>query len=216
MLEAYKTDKAFNKNYDNGQARTGMKDCVNRRPRFYNVVSLLKSVSDVEGDVMEVGCFKGFSMFLMCHVGAQLKPGFKGEGFHIIDSFEGLSEPVAEDLTKGTRAKKHKFSSPISVLKKTIAPYPNVNITKGWVPEVFKGYPKRKYRFVHIDVDIYEPTIESLRFFYDQVSQGGALMIDDYGYSTFPGCRRAVDAFCKERNVNVCALSTGNAFIIKR
>ena len=45
--------------------------------------------------------------------------------------------------------------------------------------------------FVHLDVDLYEPTRACLDYFLPRLSPGGFVICDDYGAPTFPGAARA-------------------------
>jgi len=48
---------------------------------------------------------------------------------------------------------------------------------------------------VHIDVDVYPPTEFCLRFFAPRLARGALLVVDDYGFLTCPGAKKAVDDF---------------------
>ena len=39
-------------------------------------------------------------------------------------------------------------------------------IFSGWIPEKFHRIEDKKFQFVHLDVDLYEPTRDSLYFFF--------------------------------------------------
>ena len=84
---------------------------------------------------------------------------------------------------------------------------------KGWIPSRFDEVSHRRFAFVHIDVDLYEPTRDSIAFFYSRLSEGGILLIDDYGFSTCPGATRAVDEAGLSHTM--IALSDGGGFLIK-
>ena len=47
-----------------------------------------------------------------------------------------------------------------------------VKIYKGWIPEKFNLVDNSKFSFVHIDVDLYEPTLKSLEFFFPRLEEG--------------------------------------------
>jgi hypothetical protein len=53
--------------------------------------------------------------------------------------------------------------------------------------------------FLHMDGDWYASTRDILENLYDQVSAGGIIQIDDYGY--WDGCRRAVTEFMEARGL---------------
>jgi hypothetical protein len=46
---------------------------------------------------------------------------------------------------------------------------------------------------VHIDVDLYQPYVDSIEFFYPRLLDGGVMVFDDYGSAGFMGARKAVD-----------------------
>ena len=97
--------------------------------------------------------------------------------------------------------------------------FPNVEIVKGWIPDVLSTLAEQNYRFVHVDVDLYQPTLDSLGYFYPRMTVGGIIVIDDYGPwpgNQWPGCLKAVQEFSKEHDVPFAPLDTGNAIIIKR
>ena len=54
---------------------------------------------------------------------------------------------------------------------------------------------KERYIFVHIDPDLYEPTIQGLKYFWPRMVKNGILMIHDYNSLQFPGVRKAVREF---------------------
>ena len=64
----------------------------------------------------------------------------------------------------------------------------------------------RKYCIVSLDTDLYEPTYHGLNFFYDRLVPGGVIMIHDYNSSQYPGVKRAVRRFSRERGVYVMPL----------
>jgi hypothetical protein len=50
-------------------------------------------------------------------------------------------------------------------------------------------------QFIHLDVDIEEPTRYVLERFGPLMPCGGIIVVDDYGFTTAPGARRGVDTF---------------------
>ena len=60
-----------------------------------------------------------------------------------------------------------------------------------------KEFPRRHliegYRFVHLDVDLYQPTRDSFDYFYPRLIKGGIIVCDDYNW---PGARKAIEEAC--------------------
>ena len=61
-------------------------------------------------------------------------------------------------------------------------------------PDTTKTLTEKTFALVHIDADLYLPTIEALKFFYPKVSAGGVLIIHDYNH-TWEGIKQALDEF---------------------
>ncbi len=197
-----------------------------RDRKFWQMIQFFKAVQHLEGQTAEAGCERGLSSYLICHYARKTKTGYDGSTHHVFDSFKGLSLPVEADL--GGRANENKYvqtpesrtienrKSFLKVTQATLKDFPGVNYYMGWIPEVFADTQKRAYKFVHIDLDLYEPTYHSLKYFYPQVVSGGCMVIDDYGWLTWPGVKSATDQWAQENGCHVIPLITGNAVIFKK
>ena len=182
---------------------------------------MLKLTRGLNGALLEAGCFRGLASNLICQTLRAEDPEFKGKRYFMVDSFEGLSQPTEEDGAFSLQ----RFSegafrgTSFGHSKGTMAEFPQVRILKGWIPKVFETLPDQRYRFVHVDVDIFEPTLHCLEYFYPRMTKGGIIVVDDYGpwpQGNWPGCRKAVHKFCEEHAVPFAKLDTGNAVIIRR
>lgn len=207
--------------YQRSLKSSRMSDNAIRRERFFHLYQLLRMTRGVPGHTAETGVFRGCSSFLTCEVLKEEEPDFDGHSHYMIDSFEGLSEPVEKDGDYPTKrqAESAFTNTSVEVVRETMSDYPRANILKGWIPEILQKLPDQQYRFVHVDVDVYEPTLASLRYFFPKLSQGGAILCDDYGpwkNNNWPGCIQAVNEFSQEIGQQFFLLDSGNVFFIKR
>ena len=113
-------------------------------------------------------------------------------------------------------AAKDRIKRIIAEYVKVLENFNFVKLYKGWIPDRFEEVSGKKFSFAHIDVDLYEPTRDSLEFFFPRLVEGGSIVVDDYGMSQFPGCKKAVDEFL---NRNECKLfyemPAGGCFMMK-
>lgn len=176
--------------------------------RRYTLRELLKLVSHLPGDAAECGAHRGFSSYLICEA-------LQGTDaiVHLFDSFEGLSQPEARD---GDYWQRGSLTSAEEVLHETLAGFDNYRAYKGWIPTRFEEVSNRRFRFVHIDVDLYQPTYDSLAFFYPRVERGGIVLLDDHGFRSCPGARAAADAYMSDKPEPIALLPTGQGFFVKR
>ncbi len=87
----------------------------------------------------------------------------------------------------------------------------------GWIPESLSSVPDRTYKFVHVDLDLYEPIKGAVEYFYPRMVKGGIIVIDEYAIPRWPGARKAVDEFCQVNHLMTpVPLTTGNGVMIKK
>jgi O-methyltransferase len=80
---------------------------------------------------------------------------------------------------------------------------------------VTEALKSRQFAFVHLDADLYEPTLAGLRFFYPRVAPGGFLIVHDY--NAWAGARKAVMDFMQDKVETVVPLpdKSGSALVVK-
>ncbi len=179
--------------------------------RKFFLRSLLALVERLPGDTAECGVWTGASSWFICDA-------TKGNGrtHHGFDSFAGLSQPAAADRVASheTYWQEGDLDSSEAIAARTLSDY-DVRLYRGMIPDRFPEVADRSFCFVHIDVDLYEPTRDSVSFFYDRLTHGGIMLLDDYGFATCPGATKAIDEFFRDKPEPLVHVPTGQAFIIK-
>lgn len=90
-----------------------------------------------------------------------------------------------------------------------------VKIFKGYFPEtVTDEVLNQKYIFVNLDMDLYKPTLEGLRIFWDRMVDGGVILIHDYFSEAFPNVRQAIHDFENEINTKIHKIPIGDKLSI--
>ncbi len=178
--------------------------------RKYNLREFARSVVGLEGAVAECGCYVGVSAWFMASV-------IGGADFYLFDSFEGLSEPSSKDSAPEglPQWKKGDLITTEGELRRNLSEFDNIHIFKGWIPERFKEVVGCEFKLVHIDVDLYQPTLDSLAFFYPRLVSGGVIVMDDYGFANCPGAYDAANYFMQDKPEAIIHLTTGQGVIIK-
>lgn len=177
--------------------------------RRWMVKELLRLVEHIPGDTAECGVYNGSTSYLICAANArstQLKTHF---GF---DSFAGLSEPKPQD---GSYWASGNLTIAEETAQQNLAEFERMSLLKGWIPDRFAEVQDHTFSFLHIDVDLMDPTRDSLEFFYSRMSEGGIILCDDYGFTTCPGVTQAVDEFFADKPDKFLSLSGGGGFMIK-
>jgi hypothetical protein len=192
---------------------------LRRRPRFHSLYTLLGTVLQLDGAVAECGCFRGMSSHLMLGRLKLAEPGFTGHGYRIFDSFEGLSEPGADDAIApdhpkaarlGQMCRAGAFAASLDTVRRGLAEFPAVEFCRGWIPQSLAGLPELRYRFVHLDLDLHDPTLAALEYFWPRLVPGGMVVCDDYDW---PGARKAIEGYCSHQGVAFAATAYGQAIL---
>lgn len=176
--------------------------------RRWNLREFLRQLVHVEGNLAECGVFEGGNAFQLCQF-AQAH----GREVHLFDSFEGLSAPEESD---GDFWKKGDLTASEEVVRANLAEFNCYRTFRGWIPEAFPQAADHRYAFLHVDVDLEQPTFDSIAFFYPRMNKGGIILLDDHGYDTCPGARKAALDFMRDKPEPVLDLSTGQGLIIKQ
>jgi O-methyltransferase len=169
----------------------------------YQILTTVKAVVEkVEGDLAEVGVFRGGSARLICET--------KGERpLHLFDTFAGLPEPGAND--SGAVFFDGQFAATQAGVEAYLKGFPNLHFYPGLFPATAAPIADKRFCFVHLDVDLYEATRTGVEFFYPRLSAGGVLMSHDYDT---PGVRRAVDEFFRDKREPVIQQPAGSHCLI--
>lgn len=178
--------------------------------RRWMLLQLLRLVESTPGDTAECGVFQGASSYLICNANKR-NPRY-ARTHHVFDSFEGLSMPGDKD---GIHWKQGDMATSLDVARRNLAGFDQVVFYKGWIPDRFSEVAGRTFAFVHIDVDLADPTEESLRFFYPRMNRGGIILCDDYGFTSCPGATRVVDAYLADKKEKMLSLCCGGGFLVK-
>ena len=180
----------------------------------------------VKGARIECGVFKGFSSLMLSRIAKMRDESFDGTDFYLVDSFEGLSAPTKGDSMGTQRISadveqhiySHKaghFSTTLGYVQSVMVDFPGASIQKGSIPEIFSELPETGWSFVHIDVDLYEPTKAYLNYFLDRMAPGGVIVNDDFGSPLFPGGGRGWQEVMESKSLSYTVLDTGQAVYVK-
>lgn len=184
--------------------------------------SVLQDVSSYKklpkGSWVEVGVWKGggglFFKCFMDEIGID-------ENFYLFDTYGKIPKSKITHQKDIDFVNSFKISEQASYLTEVQDLFnqfklnENVYFIESDVHDVGKQEVPDKIAFLFIDVDFFEPVYKSLVLFYDNLVQGGVLIIDDY-YMSFLNCKEAVDTFFEERNIDLSIISSRfSSFAIK-
>ncbi len=198
MEKLYDINKKFE--YENGFYATAN---PSRFSKFISHLEFFKRTSNVRGEIVELGIFKGNSFFrwikfrdLLEQTNSRKIIGFDMFGYFPEAHFEN-DKAKRDAFVAETKGGKSISLNEINSLLTSQGLNKNVDIIKGDILITLDKYleknPHLKISLLHIDVDLYEPVKIILEKLYDKVTKGGIIIFDDYG--AFAGTNKAVDDF---------------------
>ena len=184
--------------------------------RVHTILWAACHCKDVEGDFAECGTNKGgFARAIIEY----LDFGKMNKKFYLLDTFEGLAEELLTKEEIATGKKEHfagVYASCYEEVKRTFASFPNVIIIKGMVPGILPGVKSEKIAFLSIDMNSLVPEIAALNYFWDKLSAGGMIVLDDYAYVTCDLQYDAQNQWAREKGIKILTLPTGQGLILKQ
>jgi len=91
--------------------------------------------------------------------------------------------------------------------------YEHINFYKGLFPSTANPIKNKNFSFVHLDLDLYEGTLDSIKFFYPRMSKGGIILTHDY--KSAQGVKKAFDGFFKDKPEPLIEMSGSQCLIVK-
>lgn len=159
----------------------------------YLVLYLLDALKrDVDGDVVEFGCYIGETSKYLKKC---LLEWHSTKKLWVYDSFEGL--PPLGTYEEGTGWTEGGFKTTEDILINNfltngIEP---PKVVKGWFNKIENKDLPNKVCFAFLDGDFYESIYSSLEKIYDRVSEGGYIFFHDYERPDLPGVKAAIEDY---------------------
>jgi len=182
--------------------------------RLYILYQAIQNVRHFSGhSLAEIGVFRGGGSFFIASVARQVFA--VPPTMYSIDTFEGHPDNIHPTLD-GWHLPGGFANTSFDQVKAYLSDFPNVQVHKGTFESRAVNLEQDRFCFVHLDVDIYYPTKAALEFFAPRMPAGGIIVVDDYGFTTCPGAKQAVDEFMQvQREFVFFHMDTGQAVLVR-
>jgi hypothetical protein len=178
---------------------------------------IYNQVKNIPGDIVECGVFKGTGLYTFLKLKNTFNPNSSkkviGFDFFNTDSLissieEGIDKEAMEALFEG-RNFKHDESS-VDVLYNQLISHgfqkSEFELVQGDISTTSKHFsennPGFKISLLYMDLDLEQPTYDTLNNLWDNITKGGIIVFDEYGYHKWSESR-GVDKFREEKNLQI-------------
>jgi O-methyltransferase len=182
------------------------------KARFYAIWLQIRKLKrdNIPGAFAEVGVYQGETAKMIHEMDTE-------RILHLFDTFEGFAkEDIQLESTSNPNLGTDFSDTSLEQVKKFIDGNANVLFHPGYFPDTTEKLKEEEYAFVHLDADLYQPTLAGLTYFYSRLTPGGLILVHDYNH-TWSGVTKAVDEFIKTIPESLVELPDwqGSVLIIK-
>ncbi len=174
--------------------------------RTYILVYFAKICTNLSGDYLELGTYKGHTAHVLTK-----KIDFKkiNKNYLLYDLFEW------KDGDAHSRLNGHMDKNLYSHVCKKFKKNKNVKIVKGHVSNTLHDTIPDKIAFAHIDMNHWIPEASSLEMILPKMSLGAVIVFDDYGWFCYHQQKIALDPIADRYGQEILELPTGQGILIK-
>jgi O-methyltransferase len=182
--------------------------------RIYALIQGVRYVSanGIAGAIVECGVWKGGSMAAAARTLLQMQD--VSRDLYLFDTFEGMSEPTANDVDYSGKSANEVIrenssfkcaDAPLEQVKEVLYgtgyPKDRIHFVPGKVEDSIPGSAPDAIALLRLDTDWYESTKHELIHLFPRLSKAGVIIIDDYGH--WKGSRQACNEYFAENRVSV-------------
>lgn len=214
----FMTDPSFVKAYQRGTVAAGNDYLWHWRVHIGLWTAY--SASKLAGDFVECGVNRGF---LSSAIMEYLDWDAMGKTFYLLDTFCGLDDRYLSELDiqtgaleKNKRALENGFyADQAESVQANFSQWKHVQIIQGSIPETLSSVKTDRIAYLHLDMNCSPPEVASLNFFWEKLSPGAFVLLDDYAYIGHGSQKTALDDAVETKNSRIVSLPSGQGLLIK-
>jgi O-methyltransferase len=159
--------------------------------RCWELWTLVGETAHVDGSLLEVGVWRGGTGALISRRVSLMQCS---DPVYLCDTFTGVVKASSKDNRYTGGEHSDTSVGTVSKLLESLGLH-NAQLLKGVFPEetgpAIAG--SERFRFCHIDVDVYESARDVLDWVWPRLNTGGIVVFDDFGFASCRGIRDLVE-----------------------
>lgn len=208
-------DPMFRRAYQRGMRALDGRDDYRWHWRIHVALWAATSAAKLPGDYVECGVNRGF---LSSAIMEALDWDRLERTFWLLDTFAGLDERFAsrqERVRNREELESGFYVRSVDGVIANFAQWKNVRVVVGSVPDTLPQVTASRIAYLHLDMNCAPPEVAAAEHFWDRLTPGAPVLLDDYAYKGFAPQKAAMDAFAARKDVTICSLPTGQGLMLK-
>jgi O-methyltransferase len=106
-----------------------------------------------------------------------------GKDFYLFDTFNGIPESqlLNDERVDRMQEKTIMYEDCFECAQQNFTALPRAKLVRGLVPDSLSTIPIDRVCYLSIDMNIVQPEIAAMEFFWDKLVSGAVVILDDYG-----------------------------------
>ena len=172
------------------------------------------------GDFVECGVSSGF---LSSAIMTAIDWNALDRTFYLLDTFRGIDERYVSEAEKDNGIMRHSarnitsglYAVDVDAVRQNFSEWHRTRIIVGSVPETLAQVDAQRIAFLHLDLNCAIPEARALNHFWDRLTPGALVLMDDYAYHGASVQKALLDEVAHSKGVSIVALPTGQGLLIK-
>tara|TARA_R110002012_G_scaffold138444_6_gene293678 strand:+ start:1067 stop:1825 length:759 start_codon:yes stop_codon:yes gene_type:complete len=172
--------------------------------RFLARLSVFQMQLEIPGSILDLGVGRGASLFSWGHFSSIFEPVNYTREIIGFDTFQGCPLPAEEDkLGSSSLVREGGFSTEQNIIQdinqaisiydqnRPLAHLPKIRIVPGDIsetlPKFLEDHPHMLVSLLHLDTDMYKPTLTALKHVRERMPAGSIILFDELNNKFYPG-----------------------------
>lgn len=188
--------------------------------RFLSLYEVYQKTLGIAGHIADVGVYKGASLLYFAKLTQIFEPTTLTQ-VHGFDWFQGNKPQgnIEPDIIEGSSTETYERVNNLVKAQSLdhVARLHKLDLTKD-LEDFFSTHSHLQFKLAFLDTGTYEVVKSALPYFWDRLTKGGILVLDQFNFEIAPGETKAVLDFFKDKDVSIKTFSNGwmpTAYIVK-
>jgi hypothetical protein len=185
------------------------------RWRAHTCIWAASNCARLDGDFAEFGVNTGILSSMVFRV---LGEWIRDRHMFLFDTFHGipLDSVSAGEARHAREMNETLYAKDVyEFTKAQFAPYPNVQLVRGLLPDTLSALNGRRLSYVSIDLNAAATEMAVIEGIWDQLVPGAHVVLDDYGFGRHEEQNSAWNQFAARAGRMILAMPTGQGVLIK-
>lgn len=170
---------------------------------LYDLISKIRVAETMRFNAAEVGVYKGgTSQFIAQTLSERYQENWSLQCFDTFSGHDRRDITVRDASDRNGPSATHQTgffnNTTLADVQNLLKNWGNVAVFASRIQDVPTSQFHDAYHFVHLDLDLFEPTAYALKVFGQRMAVGGTIVVDDYLVTSCPGVELAINEFLEK------------------